>query len=193
MKTRPIPTLNVTSEEPKYVCKECGRGFEKEFGLTMHEIRAHGYQNQKTPSSSASRTYTRLSFEQRMKIVNYLKARKPQIEEKRLTKEEIVKEVSEVFGLEGISFSHLSQPAKIVGIQWPSWSKMIQKEVVVKVDTQTLLNFALILQEIYAKLSDLLGETPKLLTQMKESLQAELRKEQEAAKQLEKIKSDGTE
>lgn len=43
-----------------------------------------------------------------------------------------------------------------------------------------MMDFALLFQEIFAKLKDLLGDTPKLLTQTLEGLREELRKERAA-------------
>lgn len=190
-RTRPIPTLNTPSisDEDRFECEECKRMFDTERGLSMHLTKIHGYQDV-TPKPSNMRKQTRLTFGQKIKIVNYLRQRKDEIADKRMTKSEVIAEIAEVFGLEKLSASHISQPLVEVGIKFAGgWKK--EPPIIIKQDNQTILTIALAIQELYAKLGE---EAPRILTQLKEQVQAEIRKEQDAKLQLEKMKqqlSDG--
>jgi hypothetical protein len=124
---------------------------------------------------AAERTRVSLKFGERVAILDFLKANKGRIEKDRLTKAEVLLEVQAVMKRDDINESHLNEPAKEAGV---CWTKGIRKTVVVKADTQLLMDYALLFGEIWAKLGDLLGDEPRLLIQAKEHLREELRKEQ---------------
>jgi hypothetical protein len=168
-----------------FPCADCGREFTTETGRRIHESRVHGIKDI-TPKPGNKRKVFRMTLEQKMKIANYLKTNRDRIHEKRLTKNEVIDELCEVFAFERLSASHIDEPAKYAQINFPKGFKA-PPQVVIKQDNKTLLTLALAIQEIYAKLADLLGDTPRIITQLKEQLQEELRKEQEA-----KAKSEST-
>jgi len=129
------------------------------------------------PETSESVTKKQmLSFGQRYEIVNFLKANKGRIERDRLTREEVAAELTTMLGANVGTF-HLKSLSEVAGVQW---SKGARAPVYVRADTQTMMDFALLFQEIFARLRDLLGDTPKLLTQTLENLREDLRKEHAA-------------
>lgn len=166
------------------ICPEpdCGKECANQRGLAIHLSRMHGITEVKEGEShkKGAREVRRVSlkFEERVAILDFFKANKGRIEKDRLTKLEVLLEIKAIMHREDINESHLNEPARVAGV---NWTKGLRKTVVVKADTKILMDIVNAISDIYVKLggpSGLLGDLPRTLTEAKEQLREELRKEQ---------------